>query len=62
MIYVSNIKLIYFKHIPTIRFGVTVVNADRKVGKIKEGARIIARRWQEKAATQTPSQKSLSWH
>ena len=45
-----------------IIFGVTVGNADRKVRKIKVGAQIIARRWYEKPAAQTPSQKSLSWH
>ena len=58
MIHVSNIKRIYFKHIATtIIFGVTVVNADRKVRKIKVSAQIIARRWYEKPAAQTPSQK-----
>ena len=64
MIHVSNIKLIYFKHIQLsyLGFGVTVVNAYRKVRKIKVGAQIIARRWNEKAAAQTPSQKSFSWH
>ena len=34
-----------FKAYTTIIFGVTVVNADRKIVKIKGGAQIIARRW-----------------
>ena len=36
----------------------TVVNTDREVWKTKVGAQIIAIRWSEKPAAQTPSQKS----
>ena len=40
------IEYIYIKHIYiTITFGVTVVNAGRKVGKINVGVQIKARRW-----------------
>ena len=34
-----------FQTYTTIIFGVTIANADRKVGKIKVGAPIIAKRW-----------------
>ena len=51
MIYVSNIKRIYFKHIhTTIIFGVTVVNADRKVGKIMVSVQIIAKMARESSS------------
>ena len=42
-----------------IIFGVTVVNEDRQAGKTKVGVQIVARIWQEKAATHS---SCLSWH